>query len=60
MQNALKSGVNAKQGVSPHAAVKDVVKAYADDLYDKAQRLYIPAGGMTQQQAEELKNALQE
>lgn len=60
VQNALKSGVNAKQGVSPHAAVKDVVKAYADDLYDKAQRLYIPAGGMTQQQAEELKNALQE
>jgi hypothetical protein len=47
VQLALSSGVNSKWAVLPHAAIKDVLAASFADILDKADRIYIPAGGMT-------------
>lgn len=46
VQEVLKDGANAKAGVLPHADTQKILKAYFDDILDKAERLYIPAGGM--------------
>ena len=54
VQNALKSGVNSKWAVLPHATIADVLAGYFNDILDKADRLYIPAGGMTEQQKSDL------
>lgn len=54
VQQALLSGVNSKQAVLPHASVDKVLKGYFDDIIDKAQRIYIPAGGMTTEQRQQL------
>lgn len=56
VQDALASGVNSKWAVLPHADINEVLKASFADILDKADRLYIPAGGMT----EEKKAALAE
>ena len=50
VQLALKSGVNSKWAVLPHAAISEILKASFDDILDKADRLYIPNGGMTAEQ----------
>lgn len=50
VQLALKSGVNSKWAVLPHAAIDVVLEAAFDDILDKADRLYIPNGGMTEEQ----------
>ncbi|MBE6925642.1 MAG: hypothetical protein E7461_02250 [Ruminococcaceae bacterium] len=47
VQQALSSGVNSKWAVLPHAAIKDVLAASFADILDKADRIYIPAEGMT-------------
>ena len=49
VQNALLSGVNNKSAILPHAATADVLSASFADILDKADRLYIPAGGMTEE-----------
>lgn len=54
VQNVLKEGVNSKKGVLPHASVNDVLKAYFDDISDKAERIYIPAGGMNEEKLAKL------
>lgn len=54
VQLALKSGVNSKWAVLPHAAIKDVLAASFADILDKADRIYIPAGGMTTENKEAL------
>lgn len=58
VQNALKNGVNSKWGVLPHADINDILAASFADILDKADRLYIPAGGMTKEQKAELKAIL--
>lgn len=50
VQNALKSGVNSKWAVLPHAPIADILAATKADLLDKADRIYIPAEGMTSDQ----------
>lgn len=60
VQNALKNGVNSKWGVLPHADINDILAASFADILDKADRLYIPANGMTEAQKAELKAILDE
>ena len=60
VQLALSSGVNSKWAVLPHAAIKDVLAASFADILDKADRIYIPAGGMTAEDKEALAAALNE
>lgn len=60
VQNALKSGVNGKPAILPHADVNDLLATSFADIIDKSERLYIPAGGMTEQQKADLKAALDE
>ncbi len=60
VQNALKNGVNSKWGVLPHADINEILLAGFADIIDKADRLYIPAGGMTEAQKAELKAILDE
>lgn len=47
VQLALSSGVNSKWAVLPHAEIHKILTASFADILDKADRLYIPAGGMT-------------
>jgi hypothetical protein len=54
VQNALVSGVNSKWAVLPHAELSEVLAAAFADILDKADRLYIPAGGMTEQNKTDL------
>lgn len=60
VQNALKSGVNSKWGVLPHAPIADILAATREDLASKADRIYIPAGGMTAEQKAALTAAIAE
>lgn len=48
VQTVLKSGVNNMDAVLPHASAKAVLTAYFDRICDRADRIYIPAGGMTE------------
>lgn len=58
VQNALKNGVNSKLAVLPHDDINLLLSASFADILDKADRLYIPAGGMTEEQKESLKLVL--
>lgn len=49
VQQVLKSGVNSREAVLPHASLAEILQAYADRISDRAERLYIPAGGMTEE-----------
>lgn len=60
VQNALKSGVNSKWAVLPHAPISDILAATKADLASKADRIYIPAGGMTAEQKAALVAAIAE
>lgn len=60
VQNALKSGVNSKWAVLPHAPIADLLAATKADLASKADRIYIPAGGMTAEQKDALAAAIEE
>ncbi len=55
VQHVLKAGINAKPAVLPHASVSEVIDAYFDCITERAERLYIPAGGMTQEKLAALK-----
>lgn len=48
VQQVLKEGANSKKAVLPHASTDKVIKAYFDDIISKAERIYIPKGGMTE------------
>ena len=50
MQNVLKAGYNSAPAVLPHAQTDKILKAYFDTMLDRADRLYIPAGGMNEEQ----------
>ena len=54
---ALSSGVGRNGAVLPHDDIGKILKASFDDILDKASRLYISAGGMTQTQKNSLKSA---
>ena len=60
VQDVLSSGVNNKWAVLPHADIDVILKASFDDILDKAVRLYIPAGGMTESGREALEEILNE
>ena len=60
VQEALKNGVNSQWGVLPHADINDVLAASFASILDRADRLYIPAGGMTAEKREALKAVLDE
>ena len=60
VQEVLKSGINAADAVLPHASVAEVLEAYFDRILDRAERIYIPAGGMTQEQYTALGTRFQE
>ena len=60
VQNALKSGVNSKWATLPHAPIADILAATKADLASKADRIYIPAGGMTEDQKAALVEAITE
>ena len=55
VQLALSSGVNSKWAVLPHGEIDKILTASFDDILDKAERLYIPAGGMTAEGREGVK-----
>jgi hypothetical protein len=50
VQSVLSESANSKNGVLPHAQTADILTASFADILDKAQRIYIPAGGMTEAQ----------
>lgn len=56
VQQVLKEGANSKKAVLPHAATDKIIKAYFDDIISKAERIYIPKGGMNQTKFEALKS----
>ncbi len=60
VQLALSSGVNGKWAVLPHADINTVLAAGFADILDKADRIYIPAGGMTEEDKAALEAILNE
>ena len=60
VQNALVSGVNGKWATLPHAPIAKLLAATKADLASKADRIYIPAGGMTAEQKAALEAAIAE
>lgn len=58
VQLALGSGVGRKTGVLPHADIGEILKATFDDILDKADRLYIPAGDMTAEQRSAMESGM--
>ena len=54
VQEALDIGVNRKWAVLPHADIDKILSVSFADILDKADRLYIPAGGMSKENREEL------
>ena len=60
VQNALLSGVNSKWAVLPHAPIASILAATKADLASKADRIYIPAEGMTEAQKAALVAAIAE
>lgn len=54
VQTVLKDGVNSKEAVLPHDSIDKVIKAYFDTIIDRANRIYIPNGGMDADRLESL------
>ena len=54
VQEVLLAGVNSAPGVRPHDTVEKVLGGYFDRILDRADRLYKPAGGMTDEQYAQL------
>ncbi len=51
VQDVLASGVNrVTNAVLPHAPVQEVLSGYFNTILDRADRIYIPSGNMTQEQ----------
>ena len=55
VQEVLASGVNHKWAVLPHARLDLVLEAALSDILSKAERIYIPAGVMSESNREALK-----
>lgn len=60
VQDVLMAGVNSAPAVRPHDTLDKVLTGYFDRILDRAQRLYIPAGGMTQEQYQQLQSKFDE
>ena len=60
VQEVLSSGVNHKWAVLPHARLDLVLEAGLCDILDKAERIYIPAGAMSESDREALKAKINE
>ena len=58
VQQALKGGVNSKHAILPHADMNDILAVSFADILSKAERIYIPAEGMTEEQEAELAQLL--
>lgn len=54
VQEVLLAGVNSLSAVRPHDTIENILKGYFDRILDRAERLYIPAGGMTEAQYTQL------
>ena len=54
VQDVLLAGVNSAAAVRPHDTLDKVLEGYFNRILDRAQRLYMPNGGMTQAQYDEL------
>jgi hypothetical protein len=54
VQEVLMAGVNSTGAIRPHAALNEVLEGYFNSILDRAQRIYIPNGGMTQEQYNQL------
>lgn len=50
VQEVLMAGVNSTAAIRPHETLDKVLEGYFSTILDRAQRLYIPAGGMTEEQ----------
>lgn len=50
VQTLLKAGVNSKEAVLPHASADKILEAYFNRVLDRAERIYVPNGGMTAEQ----------
>lgn len=55
VQSLLAAGANSKPAVLPHDTTENVLKAYFDRVIDRAERIYVPAGGMTAEQVTALR-----
>ena len=54
VQDMLLAGVNSTAAVRPHDTLDKVLDGYFAAILDRAQRLYMPANGMTQEQYDQL------
>lgn len=54
VQEVLMAGVNSTTAVRPHDSLDRVLNGYFERILDRAQRIYIPAGGMTEDQYAQL------
>ena len=60
VQEVLMAGVNSTGAIRPHAALNEVLEGYFNSILDRAQRIYIPNGGMTQEQYDQLSAKFEE
>ena len=54
VQEVLMAGINSTGAVRPHDSLNVVLEGYFNAILDRAERIYIPAGGMTQDQYDQL------
>lgn len=54
VQEVLMAGVNSTTAIRPHDSLDKVLAGYFANILDRAQRIYIPNGGMTQEQYDQL------
>jgi hypothetical protein len=54
VQDVLMAGVNSTAAVRPHDTLDKVLEGYFASVLDRGQRVYMPAGGMTQEQYDQL------
>ncbi len=52
----LKLGVNSSESVLPHADIKDILEATFSDIVSRSDNIYIPNGGITNDNLNELKS----
>ena len=54
VQEVLMAGVNSTTAIRPHDSLDKVLEGYFGSILDRAQRIYMPNGGMTQEQYDQL------
>ena len=60
VQDVLMAGVNSTAAVRPHDTLDKVLEGYFASVLDRGQRVYMPAGGMTQEQYDQLSAKFEE